>query len=109
MLPAEAVAQIIQKKAEENGLNYKTAIAVAKAESGLNPQAYNPEWHYNAQGEKICQGSYGLFQVSCIHYKEDPTKLYDIDFNIEMAIKIQKASGWKQPWYTTCTTKVNCS
>ena len=107
ILDDRAVVQMIIDKAEQNGLNYKTAIAVSKAESGLNPQAYNPEWHYNLKGEKVCQGSYGLFQIACVNYPGDPKDLYNPEINLEVAIKLYKERNWK-PW-SVCASKISCS
>lgn len=74
------------------------AIAVAKAESSLNPKAYNPEWHRNyLTGKNICQGSFGVFQTACIHHIENPNALYDEDFNIKKAYEIYSKEGWR-PW-----------
>lgn len=75
------------------------AVAVAKAESGhlLKPTAYNPEWHRTKSGVGICQGSFGVMQVGCIHMKRDPEALYDIHTNLEVARKLYEAEGWK-PW-----------
>lgn len=78
---------------------------MAHAESdGLNPRAYNPEWHYNARtGEKICQGSYGLMQIACIHHRENPEALYDPEFNLQVAKRVyqdaasRRGNGWL-PW-----------
>ena len=73
-----------------------TAVAVAMAESNYNPNAYNPEWHY-ANGKKVCQGSYGLMQVACVHNINNPEALFDVEFNLAMAKKIYNESKW-QPW-----------
>lgn len=73
------------------------AVAVAQAESKLNPRAYNPEWHYDRQGNKVCQGSYGIMQVACVHYMQNPEALFDVEFNLAMARKIYNESRW-QPW-----------
>lgn len=59
--------------------------------------AYNPEWHYDKHGNKICQGSYGVMQIACVHYRENPSKLYDPEFNLQMARKIYNERGWR-PW-----------
>lgn len=69
--------------------DYDKALAVAKAESNLNPDAYNPEWH------KGCQGSIGVFQIACLH--DDNEKLYNAEYNIQRAYEIWKEQGW-QPW-----------
>lgn len=77
------------------------AIKVATAESGLNPKAVNPEWH------RDCQGSFGLFQMACIHYKENPNALYDPEFNVAMAYQLWKEEGW-EPWSVCKNGKVDC-
>jgi len=80
-----------------------TAVAVASGESGLNPNAYNPEWHYDRNGDKLCQGSYGVMQIACIHHIEDPKALYDPVFNLKIAARVyadaksRKINGWS-PW-----------
>jgi len=68
----------------------ETALAVAYAESMLNSNAHNPEWHKN------CQGSYGVFQIACVH-EVNPSVLYDAKYNIKRAREIYDAHGW-QPW-----------
>jgi hypothetical protein len=75
------------------------AIAIAHGESGiaLKPDAYNPEWHYDRHGNKLCQGSYGVFQIACVHHMHDVEALYDVEFNVRMARKIYEDSGWR-PW-----------
>lgn len=72
------------------------AVAVAKGEGFPNPRAYNPEWHYR-NGKKVCQGSYGIMQIACVHHMENPEALFDPEFNLAMAKKIQSKSGWS-PW-----------
>ena len=66
------------------------AKAVMMAESGGDPEAYNPEWH------RDCQGSYGAFQIACVH-EENPEKLYDLEYNVERAYEIWEEKGWG-PW-----------
>lgn len=76
-----------------------TAVAVAKSESGalLKVDAYNPEWHYDSKGNAICQGSYGVMQIACVHNLADPEALFDVEFNIAKARQIYLEKGW-QPW-----------
>lgn len=85
-----------------------TAVAVAKSESGkaLLPTAYNPEWHYDRNGNKVCQGSYGVMQIACVHMKHNPEALYDVETNLEVARKIYESEGWA-PWggYTSGSWK----
>lgn len=73
-----------------------TAVAVAGGESGYNPRAYNPEWHYK-NGKKVCQGSYGLMQIGCVHHMENPEALYDVEFNLQVAKRVHSKRGWL-PW-----------
>lgn len=60
------------------------------AESNLNPDAYNPEWHNG------CQGSRGIFQIACLH-TEVPDQLFDVDYNLQKAREIYDREGLK-PW-----------
>jgi len=72
--------------------DHAVAIAVMMAESQGNSKAYNPEWH------RTCQGSYGLFQVACMHFEKGDDKL-SAKTNIDTAYKVYKQSGFK-PWTT---------
>lgn len=67
------------------------ALAVARAESGLNPSAVNAK-----DTHKGCKGSYGLFQIGCIHEK-NTEKLLNVEYNIKKAHEIYTTQGWK-PW-----------
>ncbi len=64
------------------------AYAVAMAESQLNSQATN--WQDSHKG---CKGSFGIFQIGCLHEK-DPSKLYDPQYNVARAKEIYDQSGW---------------
>jgi hypothetical protein len=66
------------------------AVAIAKAESELNPNALNPEKH------KGCSGSIGIMQIACLHH-ENPEELYDVRENLQTARRIYDAEGW-EPW-----------
>lgn len=70
--------------------NYEVMLAIAQAESELNKNAYNPEWHNG------CQGSIGIFQIACVHV-DNPELLYDVDYNIEVAKRIYENEGL-EPW-----------
>ena len=86
------------------GWNYKTAYAVMLAESGGNPKAINAEWHYK-NGKPICQGSFGLFQLACLHgTKED---LLNPRKNIEIAYALWEKEGF-YPWSVCKNGMVNC-
>lgn len=93
----EGIEQLIRETFVETP---NTAVAVAKAESGalLKADAYNPEWHYDSKGNKICQGSYGVMQIACVHHKENPEALFDVEFNLEMAQRIYETQGTFNAW-----------
>ena len=57
-------------------------------ESSLNPKAFNPK-----DKHKGCMGSYGLMQIGCIHYPENPEALYDLDFNLKKARYVYETQG----------------
>ncbi len=61
------------------------------AESRLNPYALNSK-----DSHRGCNGSYGIFQIGCLH-EEDPRVLYDVEYNIKRAREIYDEHGWK-PW-----------
>jgi len=67
------------------------AVAIALAESGLNPKALNA-----GDSHKGCKGSYGIFQIGCLHEK-DPRVLYDVEYNIQRARELYEQEGWA-PW-----------
>lgn len=81
--------------------NVDVALAVMKAESGCNPTRHN--W---GDRHRTCLGSFGLFQVGCVHgytvaYLENPAQ------NIAAAWKIYQGSGWKA-WGVCTSGKVRC-
>jgi len=78
----------IEEKIAEYDWDYNTAVAVMLAESKANPKAVNIDDHHNG-----CNGSYGLYQIACIH--DDPAKLKDPDYNIERAYELYQESGWE--------------
>lgn len=67
------------------------AVAVAMAESELNPHATNA-----GDNHGVCKGSYGIFQIGCIH-GHSPEELYNVEFNIKKARQLYDERGW-QPW-----------
>lgn len=82
--------------------NDEVALAVAKAESEMNPNAFNPEWH------RGCQGSRGVFQMACIHHRDNPDALFDAKFNIQKAYELWQKEGFR-PWSVCSNGLVNCS
>lgn len=74
------------------GDDVNIAAAVAMAESGGDPNAYNSE------------GSYGLWQIYLPQHQQyagDPSALYTPSFNAQAAYSIWKAAGNSfNPWST---------
>lgn len=58
------------------------------AESRLNPNALNAQ-----DSHQGCKGSYGIFQIGCLH-EQDPKVLYDVEYNIKRAREIYDDVGW---------------
>lgn len=79
----ESVEDLIRQEFPENA---EKMIEIAKCESQLNPEAYNPEWHNG------CQGSSGIFQVACVHGFEGD--LFDPEYNIKVAKEIYQSQGY---------------
>ena len=59
-------------------------------ESSGKPRAINPRDKHNG-----CNGSYGLFQIACIH--ANPDDMLDPKLNVKKAYEIYQRNGW-QPW-----------
>lgn len=84
-----------------------TWVDIAQHESNFNTRAYNPEWHYDRYGNKVCQGSYGLMQIACVHHNGNPEDLYDLKLNLDYAQKIYKSQGIYA--WGVCRSKVDCT
>ncbi len=82
-----------------SGDDLATAVAVAMAESGGNPQAYNPE---KSAGAAQGQGSFGLWQVYLAAHPEFAgVNLLDPQTNALAAYSIYSAAGDSfAPWST---------
>jgi Lysozyme like domain len=82
-----------------SGTDLVTAVAVALAESGGNPQAYNPERQAGAaQGF----GSFGLWQIYLqAHPEFSGSNLFDPQTNASAAFSVYRgAGGTFAPWST---------
>jgi Lysozyme like domain len=94
-------AQIAQYAANAGftGQDLITAVAVALAESGGDPNAYNPETAANAPSGK---GSYGLWQIYLnMHPEFAGQNLYDPATNAAAAFAVYMAAGGTfTPWST---------
>lgn len=73
------------------------AVAIAKSESGLNPNAKGDIpiqfWHEG----RLIGHSCGIFQIRVLPGRPDCETLKDVDKNIEFAKKLWERSGWT-PW-----------
>lgn len=83
------------------GDDLATAVAIALAESGGDPSAYNPE---TAAGTPAGLGSYGLWQVYLkMHPEYTVSQLLDPQTNANAAFAIYSARGGVFTAWTTFT------
>jgi Lysozyme like domain len=87
------------KAAGFTGADLAIAVAVALAESGGNPNAYNPE---TAAGTPQDMGSYGLWQIYLnAHPEFAGQNLLDPQTNANAAFSVYQAAGNSfKPWTT---------
>lgn len=102
--PYKTVETLIEQTFPEES---ERMIAIAKAESELDTNAYNPEWHYDRDGNKICQGSYGLFQIACVNYSGDANDLFDPQINLQIAKTVLNSQG-VMAWGVCHNGSVDC-
>jgi len=90
---------IVASNAGFEGSDLITAVAVALAESGGNPKAYNPEV---AAGTPAGRGSFGLWQIyRKAHPEFDGWDLFDPQQNATAAFQVFTAAGDSfSPWST---------
>ena len=82
-----------------SGPDLGTAVSIALAESGGNPQAYNPE---RAAGAAQGHGSYGLWQIYITAHPEySAAQLLDPAYNAAAAFSVYQSAGNSfHPWST---------
>lgn len=94
------IKQLLIQNTGWRGKDLDTAVAIAMAESGGNPTAYNPELasSYSRPGA----GSRGLFQIfGAVHPKYNSDLAYDPATNARGAYEIYQQAGNKfTPWTT---------
>src|SRR5690242_20008810 len=96
MLSASQLA-ILAENAGFTGAEISTAVAIALAESGGNPNAYNPE---PAAGTPQGYGSYGLWQIYLKAHPEFAGEdLNDPQTNADLAYQVYAQSGFSS-WST---------
>ncbi len=78
----DKIADIVYKKSIEYGFKPELILALIKVESGFDQYAISSA------------GAYGLMQINYNvwkdHFKIDPNKLFDIEYNIDLGLKILK-------------------
>ena len=92
--PVEATCE---SEIRKYGWDHATAVAVAKAESGLTPSAVGDttlKFYYNGAEYG---SSYGCFQIRHLPGRPSPDYLLDATNNVQYAYELYKSSGWK-PW-----------
>ncbi len=79
------------------------ALKIIDKESGCNTKAVNSH-----DIHKGCIGSYGIFQVGCLHVK-NPETLKDANTNIKVAYQVYMAAGGRfgRDW-STCKLIFGC-
>src|SRR6267142_35793 len=85
------------------GSDASIAAAVALAESGGDPDAYNPEKNAAIGYEDAPdgEGSYGLWQIYLHRHPEfSGQNLYDPQVNANAAYKVYSDAGGFKPWST---------
>lgn len=77
------------------GKDADTAIAIAKAESGLNPTREGDGHLTYWKNGKMYGDSIGVFQIRTFNTRPDREKLKDYKFNIAYAYELYKSGGWE--------------
>src|ERR1700686_2591824 len=79
-----------------SGEDLMTAVAIALAESGGDPQAYDPE---RAAGTSQGNGSFGLWQIYLAAHPEFAgMNLFDPQTNANAAFSVYSQAGGFSPW-----------
>ena len=95
-LPPSSIEAKILKAFEDTNAG-DVAVAIAKSESGLNPNAVGDiPLEYEYEGRTIGH-SCGIFQIRVLPSRPNCEELKDIDTNIRFARKLYDSSGF-QPW-----------
>ncbi len=98
ILSAQQIAQLAYN-AGFRGNDLNTAVAIALAESGGNPSAYNPE---AAAGTPQGHGSRGLWQIyGYVHPEYDGNHAFNPQVNAQAAYKIYRQSGGRFTAWST--------
>ncbi len=78
----DKIVETVYKKSKQYGFNPNLILALIKVESSFNPRAISSV------------GAYGLMQINYSVWKNtfniDPNKIFDIDYNIDVGLRILK-------------------
>lgn len=95
--PKQATGGDCEQEIAKYNWDYNTAVAVAKAESGLRSDAIgDTTLQYYSGGSKY-GASYGCFQIRHLPTRPSPEYLLDATNNVQYAYELYKSSGWS-PW-----------
>lgn len=86
----------------------KVALEIAKKESGCDPSNDNlKDSHRAKNGSIICYGSFGFFNVGCLHYEPGEDKA-DLELNIKKSYDLYIKKGRHFYDWTTCSKIKDC-
>lgn len=96
---------------EKYNWDSQIAYAIARAEnSSCDPTRHNmtsSETHRRYDGSVICVGSYGAFQVGCLHYGEGDD-VNDLATNVRIAYKVYSSrNNWDETGFNAWTMYTN--
>ena len=96
-VPYTSIVTIEDKIKKAFGKDWKVALAIAKAESGLDTNAVGDKHIEFVKNGKVYGHSCGIFQIRVLEGRPDCESLQDVDKNIEFAKKLHKERGFT-PW-----------
>ena len=89
--------------------NQTVAMNVARAESGLRPDARGDAHLTYYQNGTRYGDSWGCFQIRYLPGRPSPSQLVNAQFNVQYAYNMYKSQGWHQPWTVCRNGMVNCN
>lgn len=89
------IFELIKKYFPQN--QWDNALAVARGESGLNPNAIGDNYPIDTGNGPETIPSYGLFQIRGLAGRPPKERLLNPEFNVHYAADMFKQQGWR-PW-----------